>query len=246
MNTSPLQHRQGGPASVRRLRSLWPPVGPIERQEMNRRGPGMRPDSTAVLAPQSAPPASRTVSQAEISKLREEVGAGPDTIVVGFVGRLEEVKGVDRLIEAYRTWARPDTRLVIVGDGGERKQLMAQADGEPTIRFIGHSKAVDAWYGAMDLVVLPSRWEGLPLVPLEAMQAGAPILASACAGTSEALEGSPATLVPQGQGPLTAALGELLVRARNRDLPRLNYDLSKFNADRSTAAIESFYRSVLS
>ncbi len=61
MNTMPLQHRHGGPMSVRRLRSLWPPVGPIERQEMKSRGPGIRPDSTAVLVPQSAPPASRTV-----------------------------------------------------------------------------------------------------------------------------------------------------------------------------------------
>ena len=62
MNTMPLQQRHGGPAkSVRRLRSLWPPVGPIERQEMNMRGPGISPDSTAVLVPQSAPPASRTV-----------------------------------------------------------------------------------------------------------------------------------------------------------------------------------------
>ena len=45
MNTMPLQHRHGGPTvSVRRVRSLWPPVGPIERQEMNMRGPGIRPE----------------------------------------------------------------------------------------------------------------------------------------------------------------------------------------------------------
>ena len=62
MNTMPLQHRHGGPTvSVRRVRSLWPPVGLIERQEMNMRGPGISPESTAVLVPQSAPPASRTV-----------------------------------------------------------------------------------------------------------------------------------------------------------------------------------------
>lgn len=52
---------QSAPESVRRFLSLWPPVGPIERPAMNMRGPLIRPDSTAVLIPQSAPPASRTV-----------------------------------------------------------------------------------------------------------------------------------------------------------------------------------------
>ena len=47
--------------SVRRRESLWPPVGPIARPEMKSRGPGIRPVSTAVLMPQSAPPVSRTV-----------------------------------------------------------------------------------------------------------------------------------------------------------------------------------------
>ena len=57
-----LQQRHGGGApSVRRRESLWPPVGPMARPEMNRRGPGRSPPSTAALMPQSAPPVSRTV-----------------------------------------------------------------------------------------------------------------------------------------------------------------------------------------
>src|SRR6185312_14775983 len=56
-----LQQLQGAPVSVRRRESEWPPVGPMARPEMNRRGPGISPVSTAVLMPQSAPPVSRTV-----------------------------------------------------------------------------------------------------------------------------------------------------------------------------------------
>ena len=56
-----LQQRHGGAPSVRRRGSLWPPVGPMARPEMNRRGPGRSPPSTAALMPQSAPPVSRTV-----------------------------------------------------------------------------------------------------------------------------------------------------------------------------------------
>ena len=55
------QPHDGMPWSVRRRESEWPPVGPMARPEMNSRGPGIRPASTAVLMPQSAPPVSRTV-----------------------------------------------------------------------------------------------------------------------------------------------------------------------------------------
>jgi glycosyltransferase involved in cell wall biosynthesis len=198
-----------------------------------------------VVVAHNWPPARQSGSEGDVRNLRLALGADPGMVVVGFIGRLEPVKGVGRLIDAYRQWATPRTRLAIIGDGRERRRLAELAGGDPSIHFLGHVNPVDAWYDAIDLLVLPSVWEGLPLVVLEAMQAGAPILASACAGTSEVLAGSAATLVPQGQAPLTEALGALMARAERGELPRLAYDLSDFSPDRSAARIEAFYRDVI-
>jgi glycosyltransferase involved in cell wall biosynthesis len=198
-----------------------------------------------VVVAHNWPPAPRPVSETEIQTLRRRLNAGPGVVVVGFVGRLEPVKGVDRLIRAYRAWATPRTRLAIVGDGRERAHLNALAAGDPTIHFLGHVSPADACYQAIDLLVMPSDWEGLPLVALEAMHMGTPILASACAGTSEALAGSPAMLIPSGQGPLTEALGALMAKGERGELLRLEYDLSRFCPDRSAARIEAFYRDII-
>ena len=64
---SALQQWHLAPKSVLRRPSLWPPVGPIARPAMNRRGPSTSPCSTAALMPQSAPPVSRTVVKPRFS-----------------------------------------------------------------------------------------------------------------------------------------------------------------------------------
>ena len=95
--------------------------------------------------------------------------------LVLFAGRLAEQKGVDDLLAALDLvrHVRPDVRTLIVGDGPLRGQLEETArafelDGQ--VRFLGHRDDVPRLLAAADLLVLPSLYEGLPNVVLEAMR----------------------------------------------------------------------------
>ncbi|NSL43533.1 glycosyltransferase, partial [Streptomyces sp. 8P21H-1] len=102
--------------------------------------------------------------------------AGPAAPLVVCVGRLCRQKGQDVLLEAWHEVTRqvPDARLVLVGDGPDAGTLRARAPG--SVLFAGAVADPAPWYRAADLVVLPSRWEGMALAPLEAMACGRPVV----------------------------------------------------------------------
>lgn len=144
-----------------------------------------------------------------------ELGRPRPEMVIGTVGRLEPVKGFPYLLEALAQLAPayPAVHLLIVGDGPERTALEAQAHrlglGERVI-FAGHRTDVPLLMGGMDLFVLPSIWEGMPNVVLEAMAAGLPVVATAVGGTPEiVVEGETGLLVPPRD---PAALAEAMER----------------------------------
>ncbi|MBN1918071.1 MAG: glycosyltransferase [Verrucomicrobia bacterium] len=112
--------------------------------------------------------------------------------IVLCVGRLVELKGVDRVIGAFARVARtvPDTLLVVVGDGPERRALEQLATREGVadrVRFEGQQQGRDllAWYLLGRLLVLASRWECYGAVVNEALLAGTPVLCSKAAGAAE-------------------------------------------------------------
>ncbi|CAM5717144.1 glycosyltransferase [Streptomyces fumanus] len=121
------------------------------------------------------------------------VPAGPAAPLVVCVGRLCPQKGQDLLLAAWeRVLGRvPGAQLVLVGDGPDRERLRARAPR--SVRFAGPVADPGPWYRAADLVVLPSRWEGMALAPLEAMACGRPVVVTDVAGAREAL---PAAAVP--------------------------------------------------
>ena len=135
-------------------------------------------------------------------------------------GRLEEQKGHDLLFEALVVLLRQglDFTLAVAGDGSRRGWLEQRALSlglSPRVQFVGQLDDVGALLAAADGVILPSRWEGLPLVLLEAMARGRPIVATAVGGVADALEdGVTGTLVPPNDvGALAAALEHLHRRA---------------------------------
>ncbi|WP_218061648.1 glycosyltransferase [Planobispora rosea] len=131
-------------------------------------------------------------------------------------GRVTRQKGQDLLVAA---WGRvraevPGARLAIVGDGDLRPVLRSCAG--PGIAFADAVADLRPWYAAADVVVLPSRWEGLPLTALEALASGRPLVASAVPGLSEVVTGEVGALVPAGD---PAALAEAVaVRLRHPGL----------------------------
>ncbi|GAA3180800.1 hypothetical protein GCM10010531_38670 [Blastococcus jejuensis] len=132
---------------------------------------------------------------------------GSPTVVC--VGRLAEQKGQDLLL---RAWAEvldavPEARLVLVGDGPERAALEAAAP--PNVHFAGAQDPAD-FYAAADVVALPSRWEGGPLVPLEAMAMGRPVVGFDVQGVATALGDTGALVAPGDLTGLAAGLARLL------------------------------------
>lgn len=140
------------------------------------------------------------------------------------VGRLAAVKGVAVLIEAMARLDIPDLHLTLVGDGPERAALetLARDRGvKARITFAGYktSAEVARILSTADAFVLPSFAEGLPVVLMEAMATGLPVIATQIAGIPELVrDGENGRLVPPGNvDALARAIGEVLsdpVRAK--------------------------------
>ncbi len=126
------------------------------------------------------------------------------SFAIGTAGRLSREKGHAILIEAVRRLLHRgiDARLAITGEGPERCSLEATArccKMSEAILFTGYRKDVRALLACLDVFVLPSLTEGLPLVILEAMEAGVPIVATRVGGVPGTLEdGQAGVLVPPG------------------------------------------------
>lgn len=126
----------------------------------------------------------------EPSVLRQELGLPLGVPVIGSMGRLHRQKGVDLLIRTLpKLWARfPELVLLVAGEGPEREELeeLAEASGaEGRVKFLGEFLRAPEFMAGLDLLVLPSRWEGMPNVVLEAMAAGRAVVAAAAGGVPE-------------------------------------------------------------
>jgi sugar transferase (PEP-CTERM/EpsH1 system associated) len=142
----------------------------------------------------------------------------PDgALIIGAIGRPRAVKGYPILVEAFVRLAQthPSTHLVFVGDGPERPKLVEQARGaglSDRVTFIADQPDVPGLLPALDILALPSLFEGMPNVVIEAMAAGLPVVATAVGGTPEVvIDGETGLLVPPSDPEALAnALSKLL------------------------------------
>ncbi len=118
--------------------------------------------------------------------LRQSWGAGPQTTVALYVGRLASEKNLDTLVAAWRAMhqARPDSVLVLVGDGPARAELQRQC---PQAVFAGQRSGIDlaAHYASADVFLFPSITETWGNVTPEAMASGLCVLAYDCAAAAQ-------------------------------------------------------------
>lgn len=146
-------------------------------------------------------------------KARRSVGLSQHAPLAVCVGRLCRQKGQDLLLRAWGEVLAelPHARLALVGDGPDRAALeeqAAQLTVPQSVVFAGRVDDPRPWYAAADLTVLPSRWEGMALAPLEAMACARPVVLSDVAGAREVL-GDQQFPVPVGD---TRTLATSLVR----------------------------------
>jgi glycosyltransferase involved in cell wall biosynthesis len=153
----------------------------------------------AVPVPREEKPVSGPDAELARQKTRAELGVVERPLLLA-VGRLEPHKGYDLLLDAATGWRGLDPRplVVVAGEGSCRAALQRRIDAEDLpVRLIGRRDDVPRLLAAADVVVLPSRWEAYPLIAMEALRAGIPLVATAVGGVPE-LVGDAAALVPYG------------------------------------------------
>lgn len=175
------------------------------------------------------------------AEAREKLGLDPESAVVVSVGRLVEQKGQDVAVTAWPAIRRSvPAELYLIGEGADRPRL--EAMNRRGVHFVGFADPRD-WYAAADLVLVPSRWEGMPLVILEAMACGRNIVTTDVAGARECL-GSHGRVIPIDDKPaLAAAVVEALgdpaaSEAEGRALRARAVEL--FDASASCAGFSAF------
>ena len=115
-------------------------------------------------------------------KILEELNI-PTERVVGFIGRLSPEKNIPVILKCAELM--PNVSFVIVGDGPQKNVLEKIA--KKNVYFVGQRTDVEKFYASFDVLMLPSLMEGLPLVILEAMAAGTPVVASDVGAISEVM-----------------------------------------------------------
>jgi len=194
------------------------------------------------------------VSGPSRTQARKSLGIEEDSIVIGTVGRLVRVKNQSLLIEAFAGIAgsHPSCRLLIAGEGPmmDRLSALAQTLGiKDRLLLTGKVTDINLVYRALDIFVLTSSIEGLPLALLEAMASGLPTISTDVGAISEVIEdGKTGIVVPPGDSRvLQSALEELLNnpdRAREMgELARKRVE-EKFNAEKTARLYETLYRNL--
>jgi len=188
-------------------------------------------------------------------KVRAELGITEDTFLIGAGVVLSRQKGIPDLIEAaQRVCATcPRAVFVIAGDGPLRSELESlgrQSGLGSRLRFLGFRSDMPEFIAALDLYVLPSLWEGLPLALCEALAVGKPIVCTNVGGNSEVvINGENGYVVPAAD---PVALSTAILKMS--EVADLSEQYSKCNRDRfeknfsdhaMIAAHEKLYRRLL-
>lgn len=189
-----------------------------------------------------------TATDTEKLAARRELDDRDDPIAVS-VGRLSRQKGHDVLLEAWKLVesALPAARLFVVGDGPERSELESAAPS--SVRFVGPSDRVATWLAAADVVVLPSRWEGMSLAMLEAMARGRSVVTTDVSGAREAVGDAAGAVVPVEDAAALATA--IVVRLRDRTLAQREAQEGRkrieeiFNLESVVRSLTSLYADLL-
>ena len=204
-------------------------------------------------------------AESDRNAFRCEFGIPDKTLLIGFVGRLTEIKNIPTLLKAATNYLRtedaPDAKFIIIGDGHLRPELETQAQElKDRIVFAGNRDDLGRVYAGLDILALTSLNEGTPLSVIEAMASRRAVIATTVGGVvdllgneSEHMEGF--SLYERGIGvpsgdPKAFAKG-LIYLARNE---RLRFDLgskgnqfvvNNYGKERLISDIRSLYHRLL-
>lgn len=153
------------------------------------------PEAKLHIVPNAFSPA---VAPLDKESARIELGLDQSRTVVGWIGRLTPEKGPDHMMRAFSMRGDPRAALVMIGEGwmkADLRRLAADLGLEDRVLFPGIVPEASRLLRAFDVLALSSHTEGIPMVLLEAMWAGTPIVARAVGGVPEMLSPQEALLV---------------------------------------------------
>lgn len=180
---------------------------------------GAHPDRIRAIHNGCDPTVFRPADRAEA---RVELGIGPETALVLFVGNLVPLKGLRELFEAMALLVRrrPTIELACIGEGPLDNELrsLAERDFPGSIRMLGvhPPHKVARWLAASNLLCLPSHSEGCPNVVIEALSAGRPVVASDVGGIPELLDPASGVMITP-RDPVSLIRGIEIALDRNWD-----------------------------
>jgi glycosyltransferase involved in cell wall biosynthesis len=187
--------------------------------------------------------------------LRRLFGIPPGSFVVGWIGRMTAIKHVPDVLAAFQRLLERgvDARLCLVGDGPDREAVEQRAHELGISRqtlFLGYQRDVANYYGFFDTLLLPSGNEGTPVVAIESLAAGTPVVATAVGGVPDVVEdGVDGLLVPVGDvGALADALERLAhdpaLRSRMGEHGRERV-VPRYRVERLVDDVDALYRELL-
>ncbi|MER5636554.1 glycosyltransferase [Kitasatospora sp. NPDC002227] len=187
---------------------------------------------------------------------RMSLGLDLDAPLAVCVGRLCRQKGQDVLLEAWPEVlaAVPQARLALVGGGPDATAVADRVRELPEparVRLAGDVPDPRPWLAAADLVVLPSRWEGMALAPLEAMATARPVLLSDVPGARECLppgQAAHALVEPENPADLARALIEALadpIECERRGAAAREHLVERHDVRNTVAQVDAVYRTLL-
>jgi len=193
---------------------------------------------------------NRTLSREQLESFslstRTRLGIPKGSPVVGFVGRIATEKDLPRWIEVACQIANdnPSVHFVMVGDGDARSEVEALINNSPfaeRFHLTGYIENVDEIYAAMTILLLTSRYEGLPIVFLEAMLQGIPVVSTRVGGASECVTEEVGLLVDAGASASSIAAqvsvllnrieGEPEIRSRCRTRIHESFSLDQMQSE---------------
>ena len=218
---------------------------------------GLFDANVSVIRPGIDPaPFHRPLDPEVRGSLRKELGIGSGEYLIGTVACLKPQKAPEDVISVARLVCSrmPGARFVLIGDGVLRPRLealIAEQTLEDRVRLAGWRRDVPRAMGCFDLLLLTSRWEGLPRVMLEAASAGVPIVATNVGGVEEAVvQRDRVRLCEAGDiAGLAAGVEDLLMAGRKRGVRADGVDNrlpQEFHIEEMVKQYQSLYDRLLS
>jgi glycosyltransferase involved in cell wall biosynthesis len=190
-------------------------------------------------------------------EVKKELNIPRDRNVVGIIGRISEQKAQDDFIKAAKLIkdAVPDTVFLIVGQTDDDllvnrlKDLAVSLGIDRDIIYTGYISDVPKVYSALDILVVPSRWEGFGLILVEAMASGKPIVATNVGPIPEVvISDETALLVPPSSPPSIASSVISLLNnpGRAREMGQRGVERAKmFSWERAGRQLDLLYKKLL-